>query len=164
MQLRTAQRISEVNDELTQLDSDDIANRIAMLSAQIEEAEVQVSEALEQYDSTKEALASSQHGLTQAETLHKRLDGECQTLQSTIAALSALQDDAATRNTDVHSDLQLLWQELTVPEHLNDCMETVLRYWHQPYIASSLGISELVHQVEILPMGGGYLLNRLLQR
>ena len=154
MQLRTSQRISELNDELSQLDTDDITDRISMLNAQIDEAEVQVSEALEQYNDTKEALKSSQQALAQVETMHRELDGERQSLQSTIAALSALQDDAATGNTEVHSDLQLLWQQLNVPEHLNDCVETVLRYWHQPYIAGSLEIDDLVNQITLLPMGG----------
>lgn len=154
MQLRTSQRISELNDELSQLDTDDITDRISMLNAQIDEAEVQVSEALEQYNDTKEALKSSQQALAQVETMHRELDGERQSLQSTIAALSALQDDAATGNTEVHSDLQLLWQQLNVPEHLNDCVETVLRYWHQPYIADSLEINDLVNQITLLPMGG----------
>ncbi|AMJ94750.1 chromosome partitioning protein ParA [Alteromonas stellipolaris] len=154
MQLRTTQRMSELNDELSQLDTDDVSERIAILTAQIDEAEVQVSEAFEQYNDTKEALVSSQQSLAQAESMHRQLDGERQSLQSTIAALSALQDDAATSNADVHSDLQLLWQHLTVPEHLNDCVETVLRYWQQPYIAGSLEVNELVNQITFLPMGG----------
>ncbi|RUP81703.1 chromosome segregation protein SMC [Alteromonas sp. KS69] len=153
MQLRTSQRISELNDELSQLDTDDITDRISMLSAQIDEAEVQVSEALEQYNDTKEALKGSQQALAQVETMHRELDGERQSLQSTIAALSALQDDAATGYAEVHSDLQLLWQQLNVPENLNDCVETVLRYWHQPYIASSLEINDLVNHIPLLPMG-----------
>ena len=154
MQLRTSQRISELNDELSQLDTDDITDRISMLNAQIDEAEVQVSEALEQYNDTKEALKGSQQALAQVETMHRELDGERQSLQSTIAALSALQDDAATGYAEVHSDLQLLWQQLNVPENLNDCVETVLRYWHQPYIASSLEINDLVNHIPLLPMGG----------
>ena len=153
MQLRTSQRISELNDELSQLDTDDITDRISMLNAQIDEAEVQVSEALEQYNDTKEALKGSQQALAQVETMHRELDGERQSLQSTIAALSALQDDAATGHAEVHSDLQLLWQQLNVPENLNDCVETVLRYWHQPYIASSLEINDLVNHIPLLPMG-----------
>ena len=108
---------------------------------------------MEQYNDTKEALKGSQQALAQVETMHRELDGERQSLQSTIAALSALQDDAATGYAEVHSDLQLLWQQLNVPENLNDCVETVLRYWHQPYIASSLEINDLVNHIPLLPMG-----------
>lgn len=153
MQLRTSGRVSEIEEELRQVDSDNTSARIALLTAQIEEAEIQVSAASEKHNQAGELYNAIHHKVNEADNHYRALEGEKQTIYSTIQALSALQEDAATGAPNIPSDLQLLWQHLTVPERLNDCVETVLRYWHQPYLAMSLGINALGDDFHALPAG-----------
>ena len=153
MQLRTSQRISEINEELTQLDDDNTQDRINVLTEQIEESEEQLGRALENYNQKQQQVQTITQTLESEQRSYRELEGKRQTVHSTIGALSALQEDAASAKGKVHDDLTLLWQQLKVPEHLNDAVETVLRYWQHPYVAHTLSIESLSQMDNQLPPG-----------
>ena len=153
MQLRTSQRISEISEELEQLDDDNSNEKIALLSAQIDASEEALNQALETCVQTQEHTQTLRQKLEQEERDYRQIEGKRQTVHSTIQALNALQEDAASALDSVHDDLQLLWQQLRVPKHLNDAVETVLRYWQHPYIAHTLTIKSLGQMDTELPLG-----------
>ena len=146
MQLRTSQRISELNEELTQLGQSDLHTKLSVLDLKQEEAEEKVANAEDAYLQAKQALSDNQQKLKEREQEWRHTREQCQTLSSSISALQTLQEDATNTNNEINPQLSMLWQYLAVPEALTKCTETVLRRWQQPYISDLSCPSKLLNQ------------------
>jgi chromosome segregation protein len=153
MQLRTSQRISELDDEQVQLDEDNLVDKIAMVEAQIEEAKCQRAVTKENYNNAKQAVLDCQQQLKRVQSEASQIAGRQQSVQSTQAALQALQDDAGGMPDTLHDTISQLWQTLEVPTSLSRCTEVVLHGWHQPYVLNNDKIISKSHTDARLPKG-----------
>lgn len=153
MQLRTSQRISELNDELTQLDDEDYASQIALVVGQSEEISAQIDEGSDKIISISE-LENEQESLVQAQQSKLRtVQGELQTAQSTKSALEALQQDAMSSEDIVLEGVEKLWQQFSSGAALAPCVESILQHVKDPVVAKSHGIYDLLSQIESVPSG-----------
>lgn len=153
MQLRTSQRISELNDELTQLDDEDYASQIALVVGQSEETSAQIDEDSDKIISISE-LENEQESLVQAQQSKLRtVQGELQTAQSTKSALEALQQDAMSSEDIVLEGVEKLWQQFSSGAALAPCVESILQHVKDPVVAKSHGIYDLLSQIESVPSG-----------
>ncbi|QGX61812.1 chromosome segregation protein SMC [Alteromonas mediterranea] len=153
MQLRTSQRISELNDELTQLDDEDYASQIALVVGQSEEISAQIDEDSDKIISISE-LENEQESLVQAQQSKLRtVQGELQTAQSTKSALEALQQDAMSSEDIVLEGVEKLWQQFSSGAALAPCVESILQHVKDPVVAKSHGIYDLLSQIESVPSG-----------
>ncbi|AEA98011.1 chromosome segregation protein SMC [Alteromonas mediterranea] len=153
MQLRTSQRISELNDELTQLDDEDYAFQIALVVGQSEEISAQIDEDSDKIISISE-LENEQESLVQAQQSKLRtVQGELQTAQSTKSALEALQQDAMSSEDIVLEGVEKLWQQFSSGAALAPCVESILQHVKDPVVAKSHGIYDLLSQIESVPSG-----------
>ena len=153
MQLRTTQRISELNEELKALDEEDYAAQIAVVEGQLEEIDEIIdahNEVLSEIQEKTNAYQDEAKELAQTQRLTL---GELQTAQSTKSALEALQLDASSNEGENIEWLTKLWQGLTVPVGLEKCVEAVLLHLKQPAVSNSHNITELLANVDQLPNG-----------
>ena len=135
MQLRTSQRISELNDELAQIQQNDGAVQVIALQQQLSEAREHFVELEGFREDTSEAFSIAEQSVNTHANQCVVLTGECQKLTSTIGALEALQDDAEAHiplNDNEH--LSPLWQGLSVSKHYEVAVESILSYLNQPLI------------------------------
>ncbi|NDV91589.1 chromosome segregation protein SMC [Alteromonas sp. 345S023] len=154
MQLRTSQRISELNDERAQLDEENLADKITTVEAQIEEARQQCALGEESDKNAKQTVLDYQQQLKRVQSEANQLAGRQQSVRSTQAALMALQEDAGGIPDTLDDTIKPLWQVLDVPPSLSRCTEVVLHGWHQPYVL--LNNDEIItdpHSDHCLPKG-----------
>jgi len=100
MQLRTSQRISELQDELKQLDEEDFASQITLLEEQCSELDFDIDEAKQLLQESNQKVSQQQGEVNAIEAKRRDVQGQLQTALSTKAALEALQQDASN-NEDV---------------------------------------------------------------
>ena len=153
MQLRTSQRISELNDELSQLDDDDYTSEIALQNSQSEEISFEIDELLNTLGQTEQTVAENQNQVKSLESSLRDTQGQLQTAQSTKAALEALQQDAADQDALSLEGVEKLWQQLSSSQTLAPCVEAILQHAKDPLVAKSLGIVELLAHKQHLPAG-----------
>ncbi|MEW9796770.1 chromosome segregation protein SMC [Alteromonas sp. CYL-A6] len=152
MQLRTTQRLSELDDELGMLRQDDLDARIEQLDAALDEARMALDEAQEALSESQQQARAAKDKVTAADNARQQMTGTCQRLQSTIAALEALQDEAARQDVEVEG-VRPVWQSLDVEAGAEALFEFVLGAMQQPLISESLSLHELASQSETLPKG-----------
>ena len=153
MQLRTSQRISEINDELTQINNEDYTNQIALLTGQCEEIELEIEEIQASLGAVDEMSSNQKAQVKELELTLREAQGKLQTARSTMAALEALQQDA-TNNDDIRLEgIEKLWQQFQPKESLAPCVEAILQHVKDPVVATSHSIEALLSQQESLPSG-----------
>ena len=94
MQLRTSQRISELQDELKQLGEEDFASQITLLEEQCSELDFDIDEAKQLLQESNQRVSQQQGEVNAIEAKRRDTQGQLQTALSTKAALEALQQDA----------------------------------------------------------------------
>ena len=157
MQLRTSQRISELQEEIKQLDDDELAIQIEVLSEQIAETEqlVHIEQALVNKES--DTVNNKKEKLKSLENRIREVHGKWQTVNSTKAALEALQQDAlqvtSQHATEGLDGIAPLWQHLKSSDELAPCVESVLRYLREPCVAITHSVSDLLQSISSIPAG-----------
>ncbi|OLF79532.1 chromosome partitioning protein ParA [Alteromonas sp. W12] len=153
MQLRTSQRISELQDELKQLDEEDFASQITLLEEQCSELDFDLDEAKQLLQESNQKVSQQQDEVNAIEA--KRLDaqGQLQTALSTKAALEALQQDASNNEDVLLDGLEKLWQQFSSNQTLAPCVESILQHAKDPVVAKSHDIQALLQNRAYLPSG-----------
>ena len=153
MQLRTSQRISELQEELKQLDEEDFANQIALLEEQCSELDFDIDEAKQLLQESNQKVSQQQGEVNAIEAKRRDTQGQLQTALSTKAALEALQQDASN-NEDVTLDgIEKLWQQFSSNQTLAPCVEAILQQAKDPVVAKSHDIQALLQNHAYLPSG-----------
>ena len=157
MQLRTSQRISELKDELAQLDDDDVALQLEALNEQVEELAHTMDIAREEVDSKYASTEDAKMQLKHIENNIAELQGQWQTTFSTKSALEALQQDAlqlaSQRVAQELDGIAPLWQSIRTPVELAPCVEAVLSQLREPCVANIHSINDLLANAATLPAG-----------
>ena len=137
MQLRTSQRISELNDELNQIQQNDGAVQVSDLQKQLSDAREHFNALDERRHETSDAFSVAEQTLSEHTEKCVVLRGEHQKLVSTIGALEALQEDAERHTASNNSTpLSPLWQQLSVPAQYEVAVESIFSYLNQPLLGS----------------------------
>ena len=153
MQLRTSQRISELQDELKQLDEEDFASQITLLEEQCSELDFDIDEAKQLLQESNQKVSQQQGEVNAIEAKRRDTQGQLQTALSTKAALEALQQDASN-NEDVTLDgIEKLWQQFSSNQTLAPCVESILQHAKDPVVAKSHDIQALLQNHAYLPSG-----------
>ncbi len=153
MQLRTSQRISELQDELKQLDEEDFASQITLLEEQCSELYFDIDEAKQLLQESNQKVSQQQGEVNAIEAKRRDTQGQLQTALSTKAALEALQQDASN-NEDVTLDgIEKLWQQFSSNQTLAPCVESILQHAKDPVVAKSHDIQALLQNQDNLPSG-----------
>ena len=153
MQLRTSQRISELQDELKQLDEEDFASQITLLEEQCSELDFDIDEAKQLLQESNQKVSQQQGEVNAIEAKRRDTQGQLQTALSTKAALEALQQDASN-NEDVTLDgIEKLWQQFSSNQTLAPCVESILQHTKDPVVAKSHDIQALLQNQDNLPSG-----------
>ena len=153
MQLRTSQRISELQDELKQLDEEDFASQITLLEEQCSELDFDIDEAKQLLQESNQKVSQQQGEVNAIEAKRRDTQGQLQTALSTKAALEALQQDASN-NEDVTLDgIEKLWQQFSSNQTLAPCVESILQHAKDPVVAKSHDIQALLQNQDNLPSG-----------
>ena len=153
MQLRTSQRISELQDELKQLDEEDFASQITLLEEQCSELDFDIDEAKQLLQESNQRVSQQQGEVNAIEAKRRDTQGQLQTALSTKAALEALQQDASN-NEDVTLDgIEKLWQQFSSNQTLAPCVESILQHAKDPVVAKSHDIQALLQNHAYLPSG-----------
>lgn len=135
MQLRTSQRISELNDELNQIQQNDGALQVIELQQQLCDANEHFDALDDLRKDTSQAFSVADQALSEHAEKCAQLRGEYQKLVSTIGALEALQEDAESQmSIDENNHLSPLWQALSVPAQYEVAVESILSYLNQPLL------------------------------
>ena len=153
MQLRTSQRISELQDELKQLGEEDFASQITLLEEQCSELDFDIDEAKQLLQESNQKVSQQQGEVNAIEAKRRDTQGQLQTALSTKAALEALQQDASN-NEDVTLDgIEKLWQQFSSNQTLAPCVESILQHAKDPVVAKSHDIQALLQNRAYLPSG-----------
>ena len=153
MQLRTSQRISELQDELKQLGEEDFASQITLLEEQCSELDFDLDEAKQLLQESNQKVSQQQGEVNAIEAKRRDTQGQLQTALSTKAALEALQQDASN-NEDVTLDgIEKLWQQFSSNQTLAPCVESILQHAKDPVVAKSHDIQALLQNHAYLPSG-----------
>lgn len=129
MQLRTQQRLSDIEDELGQLEHDQIASQLASLQEQLDISQEQLDESKSRALDLSEQLRHQQTIATQKQQSKAELEQEFHRYQAEQQALVALQQDSIEGEAIDVGDLKQLWQVLSVKpgaEHWFDIALTTL--------------------------------------
>ncbi|GGW87802.1 chromosome segregation protein SMC [Alteromonas halophila] len=152
MQLRTTQRISELNDEIAGLDSDDLQQQKALIDASLDEAADTLTDVEAKWRQAQTDTASAQQAHQASLGVVDEHKSERQRLSSTIAALQALQEDDVPVAAD-NDAFSALWQHLTVKTGDESLLEFVLRVMGDPLIADTLNDDALLGATPRVPQG-----------
>ena len=153
MQLRTSQRISELNDEREQLKDDDLNEQLEILEAQYEQRQLDIDNAQATCDTLADSLQKITGDVKAVESQLHNVKGDYQATQSAIFALEALQQDATLENNETVTWLSKLWQQLSIPSDLTVAVEAILTNLHSPVIAVKHTTNELIDAYSDLPIG-----------
>tara|TARA_A200000159_G_scaffold119624_1_gene113603 strand:- start:21235 stop:24783 length:3549 start_codon:yes stop_codon:yes gene_type:complete len=173
VQLRTSQRISDIQQELAQTENEDYEEQSALLDAQLEEAEINQNEQKDAIHDIEQDELLALNAVKQRVSEHDSVKSRWQSIQSSHTALSALQSDASRQfvsgngidshdskdddSKDSHDSkekiAETLWQSMTAPERLAPCIEVILNQLNQPLLANQNDISALYEESNALPNG-----------
>ena len=153
MQLRTSQRISELQDELKQLDEEDFASQITLLEEQCSELDFDIDEAKQLLQESNQKVSQQQGEVNAIEAKRRDAQGQLQTALSTKAALEALQQDASNNEDVLLDGLEKLWQQFSSNQTLAPCVESILQHAKDPVVAKSHDIQALLQNHAYLPSG-----------
>ncbi len=153
MQLRTSQRISELQDELKQLDDEDFASQIALLEEQCSELDFDIDEAKQLLQESNQKVSQQQDEVNAIEAKRREAQGQLQTALSTKAALEALQQDASNNEDVLLDGIEKLWQQFSSNQTLAPCVEAILQHAKDPVVAKSHDILALLQNQDNLPSG-----------
>lgn len=153
MQLRTSQRISELQDELKQLDDEDFASQITLLEEQCSELDFDIDEAKQLLQESNQKVSQQQDEVNAIEAKRREAQGQLQTALSTKAALEALQQDASNNEDVLLDGIEKLWQQFSSNQTLAPCVEAILQHAKDPVVAKSHDILALLQNQDNLPSG-----------
>ncbi|TKB03735.1 chromosome segregation protein SMC [Alteromonas portus] len=153
MQLRTSQRISELQEELKQLDDEDFANQIAFLEEQCSELDFDIDETKQLLQESNQKVSQQQGEVNAIEAKRRDVQGQLQTALSTKAALEALQQDASNNEDVLLDGIEKLWQQFSSNQTLAPCVESILQHAKDPVVAKSHDIQALLQNHAYLPSG-----------
>jgi len=153
MQLRTSQRISELQDELKQLDDEDFASQITLLEEQCSELDFDIDEAKQLLQESNQKVSQQQGEVNAIEAKRRDAQGQLQTALSTKAALEALQQDASNNEDVLLDGVEKLWQQFSSNQTLAPCVEAILQHAKDPVVAKSHDILALLQNQDNLPSG-----------
>ena len=138
MQLRTSQRISELQDELKQLDEEDFASQITLLEEQCSELDFDLDEAKQLLQESNQKVSQQQDEVNAIEAKRRDAQGQLQTALSTKAALEALLQDASNNEDVLLDGIEKLWQQFSSNQTLAPCVESILQHAKDPVVAKSV--------------------------
>ncbi len=153
MQLRTSQRISELQDELKQLGEEDFASQITLLEEQCSELDFDIDEAKQLLQESNQKVSQQQGEVNAIEAKRRDAQGQLQTALSTKAALEALQQDASNNEDVLLDGIEKLWQQFSSNQTLAPCVESILQHAKDPVVAKSHDIQALLQNHAYLPSG-----------
>ena len=155
MQMRTQQRIGELNDELGEVVDDELGIQIEACQEEILILEEQSEQSSENVEQTLSKQDAAQLNLKQAEQQQRKIRGELQSLEAQLAALHTLQ-----QTNDLHItskefiqinqlSSQTWWQTLDIQHGWEEAFETITQQWK-----SALVLPENSSQTKLVQLSG----------
>jgi chromosome segregation protein len=159
MQMRTGQRLTELQQELQEITHSQLSAQIAKLSTEIKLATETENGARVDHQQSLESLAMADSELSQWQQDKLTAFGTVQQTQAQIAALQSMQDSLSS-DDDVQGflqgrgmDFQPLWQVLRAQSGWEKALETVCAHWQSALVVDFMDC----HQ-ELLALPGAQLL------
>ncbi len=153
MQLRTTQRIGELNEELSALQDDTLDTKqeeaqcgLAVYEERVAIAEDEITLAQEAYQTARNTHQQAQAQFTDAQRyLHQ--------LESRFAALESLQELAASEAAALPVGVAKLWQSVKVKPGYESLMEQVSVWLNDPLVAEEYSLETIIASVDYFPTG-----------
>ncbi len=153
MQLRTTQRIGELNDELAGLNDDTLdAKReeaqtaLAMFEEKVAIAEDEIALARDEHEIALQSHQQAQNQFTDSQRqLHQ--------LESRYAALESLQELAVSEAAALPEGVSKLWQTVKVKPGYESLMEQVAVWLNDPLVAEEYSLETIIASVDYFPTG-----------
>nr|WP_211162658.1 chromosome segregation protein SMC [Alteromonas ponticola] len=152
MQLRTSQRIAELNEELRELGGDELHAELKQLEAKRQKEETRLSALQEDVSANQSLKETAGAELDQLQQLLTAVTDKHQSVNAAIAAIEAMQSErAAAQGTT--EQLSPVWQQIEVATGFEKCFEVVLEGLAQPMVHDLLTTDTLSSQAAGLPLG-----------
>lgn len=153
MQLRTTQRIGELNDELTALDDDTLSERLEEAQAEQELAAEKSAIAEDEVIISKDALNAASELYQTATAAQAGCQRELDQAASRFAALEALQELAEAEAGELPEGVALLWKSINVKPGFEALIEKVTVWLNNPLVAAEFPVETLIASAEHFPQG-----------
>ncbi len=153
MQMRTQERINDIQDELNELTGDSVSEDIPLLVKEIDVIKTQQIDAEKRLSEAFDHLQESKNTLKQVQIQQHTVQGKLQSINAQIDALEALQQ------SDLNQDKTLAylnknsiqhqpwWQTLQVHSGWEQAFETVTKEWQSAFLVDSVSESHLLHEL-----------------
>ncbi|RDV26098.1 chromosome segregation protein SMC [Alteromonas aestuariivivens] len=152
MQLRTAQRIAELEQEQGELAHGELELQLEKLSQDSELAQLTRQQAEENFSASKARVAEQRTALSEALLKHDEQKERVQTIRSQLHALEQLQKSQSQPQSELEG-IRPLWQSLTVAPGWELAVEQVLAGLNEPMLAEKTLLTDLVANWKNLPQG-----------
>ena len=136
MQLRTQQRLSEIDSELAQEGSDQLHAQLATLQEQLLIAEQQLDEVQDSFSQRKDELAQQNAIRQQYQQAENEAQQYLQRLSAEHAALEALQQAETSDIDESLQDLSQLWQLLEIQQGYAGYFDIAITQLQNAYVVS----------------------------
>ncbi|MDM7860657.1 chromosome segregation protein SMC [Alteromonas sp. ASW11-36] len=137
MQLRTQQRLSEIEMELTQEGSDQLHEQLATLQEQLLIAEQQLDEAKDSYQQRQDELVQQNAIRQQYQQAVNEALQNVQRLSAEHAALEALQHSETATEDESLLKLSQLWQVLDIEQGYEGLFDLAIAQLQNAYVVSN---------------------------
>ncbi|MCC2615336.1 chromosome segregation protein SMC [Aestuariibacter halophilus] len=142
MQLRTQQRLSELRQELDELEHDQLAEQIASLAEQVSLASDTALRSKQALQEAKQTHQDAKAGLAQRQQSHLAQQRKVNEIAAQIAALEAMQQaDDPTQGlrqwlNEREQSFKPLWEVLDIEPGWEDAVASVCHHWQHALVIS----------------------------
>jgi chromosome segregation protein len=149
MQLRTQQRLGELQQEQGELEHDFLAEQMESLHQQVAQAKGHSRHVTQQYEEQTLQSHSQQQMLRQLELQQLRAQGEVQQVEAKMSALESMQSvqsssqDLNTYLSENEFESEPLWQYLRIEKGWEKALETVCHIWQKAQVVLNHNSTEL---------------------
>jgi len=150
MQMRTQQRLKELEEEKRTITDDMLIAQCESLEELKHQAKEETDACLVEVEACKALLEERRQSVKQAEQLRAQAQSVVDKHQATIEALEALQHKSTSAP---EHNLAPLWQSLTVQPGFEPLIEQVLAHWGEPLIVKDIDELGGEEQLKALPNG-----------
>ncbi|MCW8108586.1 chromosome segregation protein SMC [Alteromonas ponticola] len=152
MQLRTTQRIGEVEEELREIEGQTLQTEVNQLEAECTQKESEISY---QRGQVKELLLLKERAettLAEHQNVLSTISEQINTVKASISAIETMQTErAAAQGTN--ENLTSIWQQVEVASGYEKCFEVVLEGLSQPLVSQAMASHAIPAEVASLPLG-----------
>nr|WP_269468656.1 chromosome segregation protein SMC [Alteromonas sp. ASW11-130] len=152
MQLRTTQRIAELNEELEELGGDDLQSELTEMESKCAQEEAKVEKQKEQLNQKRLLKEEAEIALAEQREVLASTTKQLHSVQASISTIETMQNERAlAQGKSEH--LTPIWQQIEVETGFEKCFEVVLEGLDQPLVNAHLISNTIAHTITEHPLG-----------